>query len=198
MKTWCLFRKLPFSLLKSYVSLFYTEWSCWCGFPRLFRKMAMWGFDNLVELCIINYPFGEPLLKETSKWMIWGYPHVRKPPYRPLIWLVDTGFGHCFNYCQLEVSYWKYEQPNYFIFSLPETTPFKVGGLLYITPATMSTIRGHLGMWNPASSSPWSISWASSSSSARNNSVTGCNRCLAFFQGIHGNYGVQCIHGKMQ
>ena len=55
----------------------------------------------------------------------------------------------------------------------------------------MSTIHGHLGMWNPASSSSSSASWASSSSSA---SQRPCHRCLPFFHGIQ---CIQCIHGKL-
>ena len=55
----------------------------------------------------------------------------------------------------------------------------------------MSTIHGHLGMWNPASSSSSSASWASSSSSA---SQEQCHQCLPFFHGIQ---CIQCIHGKL-
>ena len=58
----------------------------------------------------------------------------------------------------------------------------------------MSTIHGHLGMWNPASSSSSSASWASSSSSA---SQEQCHQCLPFFHGIHGIQCIQCIHGKL-
>ena len=126
---------------------------------------------------------------------------LNRVAYNPSIQLVNKDLGHCFKYCQLEVPLLE----TWASLSLPETTPFKVGdswdspdlrqpyiislrSLLYVN---MSTIHGHLGMWNPASSSSSSATWASSSSSA---SQQQCNRCLPSFHRIHGIHG---IHGKI-
>ena len=58
--------------------------------------------------------------------------------------------------------------------------PLQSWELLYIASRRLSTMRGHLAMWNPASSSSSSASWASSSASQQQ-----CDRCLQFSHGIY-------------
>ena len=80
--------------------------------------------------------------------------------------LVNKDLRHCFNCCQLEVPYWKSDQPNYLIYSyIIFTQNHTLQGWGDSSTlrhyATMSTIRSHLWILNPASSSSSSASWAS-------------------------------------
>ena len=94
------------------------------------------------------------------------------------IQLVNKDLGHCISVVNSKCPYEKYDQLNHIY---PKPPRSKLGTpLLCVTTPLCQPCRGHLGMWNPASSSSSSASWASSSASQQQ-----CDRCLPFFHGIY-------------
>ena len=185
----------------------HLAWLEGCGFQPLLITCEMDGIATTAKMESSSVQNPSKSFVTPIDWLVNRDCHdgqflslLNRVAYNPSIQLVNKDLGHCFKYCQLEVPLLEI----WASLSLPETTPFKVGdswdspdlrqpyiislrSLLYVN---MSTIHGHLGMWNPASSSSSSATWASSSSSS---SQQQCNTCLPSFHRIHGIHG---IHGN--